>query len=153
MAAKIDWYRYGTKLRHCHPMYSEDSQRTIYLKAIFGVLTRLIWYTMNYIYERSEAEVCQLTLLHVTKNKNSKFWKRTKCENHERIPLFLQSMFGDWEKFKVAVESSRQPELMLIVDKWQQLQFVSRDYFAKYAFLRNQFRFSELFTIANLCSV
>ena len=42
-------------------------------------------------------------------------------------------MFGDWEKFKVAVESSRQPELMLIVDKWQQLQFVSRDYFAKYA--------------------
>jgi len=51
------------------------------------------------------------------------------------MPLFLQSMFGDWEKFKVAVESSRQPELMLIVDKWQQLQFVSRDYFAKYAFV------------------
>jgi len=48
-------------------------------------------------------------------------------------------MFGDWEKFKVAVESSRQPELMLIVDKWQQLQFVSRDYFAKYAPLSSAF--------------
>ena len=22
MAAKISWYRYGTKLRHCHPVYS-----------------------------------------------------------------------------------------------------------------------------------
>ena len=22
MAAKINWHRYGTKLRHCHPMYS-----------------------------------------------------------------------------------------------------------------------------------
>ena len=52
---------------------------------------------------------------------------------------FPQSMFGDWEKFKVAVESSRQPELMLIVDKWQQLQFVSRDYFAKYAPLSSAF--------------
>ena len=41
-------------------------------------------------------------------------------------------MFGDWEKFKVAVEASRQPELMLIVDKWKQLQFVSPDSFAKY---------------------
>jgi len=46
--------------------------------------------------------------------------------------ICLQSMFGDWEKYKVSVESSRQPELMLIVEKWQQLQFVPRDYFAKY---------------------
>jgi len=22
MAAKVNWHRYGTKLRHCHPMYS-----------------------------------------------------------------------------------------------------------------------------------
>jgi len=22
MPAKINWHRYGTKLRHCHPMYS-----------------------------------------------------------------------------------------------------------------------------------
>jgi len=48
------------------------------------------------------------------------------------IAFLFQSMFGDWEKYKVAVESSRQPELMLIVEKWQQLQFVPRDYFAKY---------------------
>jgi sulfur relay (sulfurtransferase) DsrC/TusE family protein len=41
-------------------------------------------------------------------------------------------MFGDWEKNKVALEASRQPELMLIVDKWEQLQFVSREFFAKY---------------------
>jgi len=24
MAAKINWHRYGTKLRHCHPMYRGD---------------------------------------------------------------------------------------------------------------------------------
>ena len=24
MAAKTSWYRYGTKLRHCHPMYNES---------------------------------------------------------------------------------------------------------------------------------
>jgi len=47
------------------------------------------------------------------------------------ISLCLQSMVKDWELFKVAVESSRQPELMLIVDKWKQLQFVSREYFAQ----------------------
>jgi len=23
MVAKIDWHRYGTKLRHCHPMYAD----------------------------------------------------------------------------------------------------------------------------------
>ena len=36
-----------------------------------------------------------------------------------------------WEMYKVALETSRQPELMLIVDKWEQLQFVSREYFTK----------------------
>ena len=40
----------------------------------------------------------------------------------------------DWEQFKMVVEASRQPELMLIVDKWKQLQFVSREYLAQYAF-------------------
>jgi hypothetical protein len=43
-----------------------------------------------------------------------------------------QAMFRDWEKFKVALEASRAPELMLIVDKWEQLQFVTREYFAKF---------------------
>ena len=23
MAAKINWHKYGTKLRHCHPIYTE----------------------------------------------------------------------------------------------------------------------------------
>ena len=41
-------------------------------------------------------------------------------------------MFKDWENFKVSVEASKAPELMLIVDKWEQLQFVSREYFSKY---------------------
>ena len=26
MAAKINWHRYGTKLRHCHRMYSAETQ-------------------------------------------------------------------------------------------------------------------------------
>ena len=26
MAAKINWHRYGTKLRHCHPMYRSEGQ-------------------------------------------------------------------------------------------------------------------------------
>jgi len=41
-------------------------------------------------------------------------------------------MFNDWEKFKVAVETSREPDFMLILENWKQLQFVPRDYFAKY---------------------
>jgi hypothetical protein len=49
-----------------------------------------------------------------------------------QIIELYQSMFKDWEKYKVALEASRQPELMLIVDKWEQLQFVSRDFFAKF---------------------
>jgi len=27
-AAKINWHRYGTKLRHCHPMYSPRTVAT-----------------------------------------------------------------------------------------------------------------------------
>jgi len=27
MAAKINWHRYGTKLRHCHPMYTERDKK------------------------------------------------------------------------------------------------------------------------------
>jgi len=26
MAAKINWHRYGTKLRHCHPMYMSTAR-------------------------------------------------------------------------------------------------------------------------------
>ena len=28
MAAKTRWHRYGTKLRHCHPVYSELACQT-----------------------------------------------------------------------------------------------------------------------------
>ena len=28
-AAKINWHRYGTKLRHCHPMYSGTLKRAV----------------------------------------------------------------------------------------------------------------------------
>ena len=28
MAAKIKWHRYGTKLRHCRPVYSEKDEFT-----------------------------------------------------------------------------------------------------------------------------
>jgi len=51
----------------------------------------------------------------------------------------LQTLFGDWEQFKVAVESSRAPELMLIVENWKQLQFVSREDFAKYVYKLSSF--------------
>jgi len=44
----------------------------------------------------------------------------------------VKDMFRDWELYKVAVEASRAPEMMLIVDKWEQLQFVSREFFSKY---------------------
>ena len=27
MAAKTTWHRYGTKLRHCHPMYRKNRNR------------------------------------------------------------------------------------------------------------------------------
>lgn len=40
-------------------------------------------------------------------------------------------MWRNWELYKVALETSRAPELMLIVDKWEQLQFVTREYFTK----------------------
>ena len=40
-------------------------------------------------------------------------------------------MWREWEKFKVALEASRAPEMMLICDKWEQLKFVSRESFAR----------------------
>ena len=43
----------------------------------------------------------------------------------------VQSLWGDWEMYKVLLETSRQPELMLIVDKWEQLKYVSTAYFKK----------------------
>ena len=29
MAAKTSWHRYGTKLRHCHPVYSTSTRLAI----------------------------------------------------------------------------------------------------------------------------
>jgi len=49
-----------------------------------------------------------------------------------KLVEIYQAMLRDWEKFKVALEASQAPELMLIVDKWEQLQFVTREYFAKF---------------------
>ena len=55
-------------------------------------------------------------------------------DNHTVMGLILhlQDLWKDWEKYKVALESSQAPELMLICDKWEQLKYVSRDYFSKY---------------------
>ena len=43
MAAKINWHRYGTKLRHCHPMYTERQSKVVvaarrYASAAFAVV-------------------------------------------------------------------------------------------------------------------
>jgi len=35
MAVKINWHRYGTKLRHCHPTYTLLTQGQFYAK-VFG---------------------------------------------------------------------------------------------------------------------
>ena len=32
MAAKINWHRYGTKLRHCHPVYTASRNTIAYLR-------------------------------------------------------------------------------------------------------------------------
>jgi len=62
MAAKINWHRYGTKLRHCHPMYTLcavfiRARRRLVLSASVNVLSssdvvwsvtercRSIWFT------------------------------------------------------------------------------------------------------------
>ena len=45
--------------------------------------------------------------------------------------MCLQELWAQWESMKVSVEASRSPELMLIVDKWEQLQYVSRAYMSK----------------------
>jgi len=62
---------------------------------------------------------------------------RARMGDLRRLPACVsvcwQAMVKDWEQCKGAVESSRQPELMLIVDSWKQLQFVSREYLAQYA--------------------
>ncbi|CAH1781428.1 unnamed protein product [Owenia fusiformis] len=50
----------------------------------------------------------------------------------EKLMERYKELWGDWEKYKVVVETSKQPELMLICEKWQQLQFVSSAYFNKY---------------------
>ena len=35
----------------------------------------------------------------------------------------------------MALESSQAPELMLICDKWEQLKYVTREYFSKYVII------------------
>ena len=47
------------------------------------------------------------------------------------MTFILQDIYGNWEMYKTSVEASQNPDLMLIVDKWQQLQFVSKDFFSK----------------------
>ncbi|ESO08150.1 hypothetical protein HELRODRAFT_190915 [Helobdella robusta] len=49
-----------------------------------------------------------------------------------QIINIYQDLNRNWEKFKVQIEASQAPDLMMIVDKWEQLQFVSREYFSKF---------------------
>ena len=42
-----------------------------------------------------------------------------------------KDLWMEWETYKTALEASRAPELMLIVDKWEQLKFVTRKYCTK----------------------
>jgi hypothetical protein len=49
----------------------------------------------------------------------------------EKLMQKYKDMWREWEKYKTSLEASRAPELMLIVDKWEQLKFVDRDYFTK----------------------
>ena len=39
MATKTSWHRYGTKLRHCHPMYYAKMKYTNYNDLFEGVLS------------------------------------------------------------------------------------------------------------------
>ena len=55
----------------------------------------------------------------------------TTCPLSSEYCSLVQSLWGDWEMYKVLLETSRQPELMLIVDKWEQLKYVSTAYFKK----------------------
>ncbi len=45
-----------------------------------------------------------------------------------------QDIWSDWEMYKTTVEASQNPALMLVVDKWQQLQFVTKDFFSRLLF-------------------
>lgn len=50
----------------------------------------------------------------------------------EKLMQKYKELWSWWDQFKVAMETSRAPDMMLIVDKWQQLKFVSPADFAKY---------------------
>ena len=49
MAAKIKWHRYETKLRHCHPMFSEHVSRRFYTVCILLTVN-----TKRQLYSRSD---------------------------------------------------------------------------------------------------
>jgi len=50
----------------------------------------------------------------------------------EKIMDKYKDLWKDWEVYKAALETSRAPEMMLMVDKWEQLQFVTKEYFTKF---------------------
>ncbi|KAK2143119.1 hypothetical protein LSH36_875g01062 [Paralvinella palmiformis] len=54
----------------------------------------------------------------------------------EKLMNKYKDIYGNWEMFKTSLEASQNPDLMLVVDKWEQLQFVTRDFFSK--FWKNQ---------------
>ena len=45
--------------------------------------------------------------------------------------VLSKELWDTWEQYKVILEASRQPELMLIVDKWEQLKYISTTDFIK----------------------
>ncbi|CAH1780721.1 unnamed protein product [Owenia fusiformis] len=50
----------------------------------------------------------------------------------EQLMAKYKDFWTYWETFKVLCETSKQPKYMLIVDKWEQLKFVTTAYFLKY---------------------
>ena len=45
--------------------------------------------------------------------------------------MLSQDIWDNWEVYKSSLEASQNPQLMLIVDKWEQLKFVTKDFFSK----------------------
>lgn len=47
----------------------------------------------------------------------------------------MQNFCGEWENFKAALEASGDPDMMLIVNNWEQLRYVPKNHLARLVLL------------------
>ena len=90
MAAKIDWHRYETKLRHCHPIYTVNHATDCFTHSYFFITKLIAQQWQNRQYRKAYS---------VLRMPRFAFWPKSANTMTTDIPKFNWIFFDSWTAY------------------------------------------------------